>query len=317
MKRLILLAMALCFAHPAAAQERRVAVTFDDLPFQTTPEALCDPVQAMAMTDAFVGMLAPLDTHATAFVNEGKVCDELRETLLPPILTAWLDAGIGLGNHTFSHINIHRSTPEAYLADLDRGEAITRPLLEARGLDLVWFRHPYLFTGETPEKRAALDAGIAARGYRLAPVTIDNEDWRFGQAYRQAEAAGDRALMERIGEAYVAHMAAVLDAMEPYSADLADGTEPPQILLLHANSLNQTWYPAIHALYLERGYRFVTLDEAVSHPLYAHEDRWVRANGVSWLHRWAFTEGRRITPEPDTPQWVVDVAEGRPSTTAP
>lgn len=317
MKRFLILAMALSLAGPAAAQDRRVAVTFDDLPFQTTPEALCDPAQAMALTDAFVGMLAPLDTRATAFVNEGKVCNERRETLLSEILTAWLDAGIGLGNHTFSHINIHRTTPEAYLADLDRGDDITRPLLQAQGQDLVWFRHPYLWTGETPEKRAALDAGIAERGYRIAPVTIDNEDWRFGQAYRQAEAAGDTALMQRIGEAYVAHMAAVLDAMEPYSAELAGGTEPPQVLLLHANSLNQSWYPAIHALYLERGYRFVTLEEAVSHPLYAHEDRWIRANGVSWLHRWAVTEGRRITPEPDTPQWVVDVAEGRPSAATP
>lgn len=317
MKRFLILAMALSLAGPASGQDRRVAVTFDDLPFQTTPEALCDPDQAMALTQAFVGMLAPLDTQATAFVNEGKVCDEQRPTLLPEILTAWLDGGIGLGNHTFSHINIHRTTPEAYLADLDRGDDITRPLLQARGQELVWFRHPYLWTGETPEKRAALDAGIAERGYRVAPVTIDNEDWRFGQAYRQAEAAGDTALMQRIGEAYVAHMAAVLDAMEPYAAELAGGTEPPQVLLLHANSLNQTWYPAIHTLYLERGYRFVTLEEAVSHPLYAHEDDWVRANGVSWLHRWAVTAGRPITPEPDTPQWVVDVAEGRPSAATP
>lgn len=317
MKPFLILALALSLASPVAAQDRRVAVTFDDLPFQTTPEALCDPVQAMALTDAFVAMLAPLDSHATAFVNEGKVCDEQRETLLPEILTVWLDAGIGLGNHTFSHINIHRTTPEAYLADLDRGDDITRPLLEAHGQELVWFRHPFLFAGETPEKRAALDAGIAARGYRVAPVTIDNEDWRFGQAYRQAEAAGDTDLMRRIGEAYVAHMAAVLDAMEPYSAELAGGAEPPQVLLLHANSLNQAWYPAIHALYLERGYRFVTLEEAMADPIYRRPDSWVRANGVSWLHRWAVTEGRPITPEPDTPQWVVDVAEGRPSAVTP
>ena len=311
------LAAALVLGSPATAQDRRVAVTFDDLPFQAAEDALCDPATAMALTEAFVAMLAPLDTRATAFVNEGKVCDSQRDTLLPAILGVWLDAGIGLGNHTFSHINIHGATPEAYLADLDRGDDVTRPLLRARGLDLVWFRHPYLFTGETPEKRAALDAGIAARGYRVAPVTIDNEDWRFGQAYRRAEAAGDEALMQRIGEAYVAHMAAVLDAMEPYSAELAGGAEPAQVLLLHANSLNQTWYPVIHALYLERGYRFVTLEEAMADPVYQRPDAWVRANGISWLHRWAFTEGRPFTAEPDTPAWVVDVAEGRPSAPTP
>ncbi|MBN8553208.1 MAG: polysaccharide deacetylase family protein [Caulobacterales bacterium] len=313
MRNLILIvAVAGLLAAPAAARDRRVAITFDDLPFQATPEALCDPQAITTLTDRFLNMLAPLNSRATAFVNEGRMCDDIRAEALPGILNAWLDDGYELGNHTFSHINIHRATPESYLEDLDRGDDITRSVLQARGRDLVWFRHPYLFTGETPEKRAALDAGIAARGYRVAPVTIDNEDWRFGQAYRHAEADGDRPLMERIGAAYVAHMAAVLDVMEPYSADLNGGTEPAQVLLLHANSLNQDWYPAIHTLLLSRGYAFVTLAEAMKEPVYQRPDTWIRANGVSWLHRWALTDGVPFQPEPDTPQWVVDVAEGRP-----
>lgn len=290
-----------------------MAVTFDDLPFQATAEVLCDPARSEALTRNFLAMLEPLDSQATAFVNEGRMCEAIRSETLPRLLDLWLDAGIDLGNHSFSHINIHTTTPEAYLADVDQGDDVTRPLLRARGRDLVWFRHPYLFTGETPDKRIALENGLAARGYRIAPVTIDNEDWRFGQAYRQAEAAGDEALKQRIGQAYVAHMAAVLEAMEPYSAALAGGAEPPQVLLLHANSLNQDWYPQIHALYQQRGYRFVTLDEAVADPIYRHADGWVRANGVSWLHRWAVSARHRITPEPDTPQWIVDVAEGRPA----
>ncbi len=300
-------------AGPSFSQTRSVAVTFDDLPFQTTPDDLCDPANVRRLTTDFLTMLAPLDTHATAFVNEGRMCDEIREQALPGILTLWLDAGLDLGNHTFSHINIHRTTPEAYLADVDRGDDVTRPLLAAHGRDLIWFRHPFLFTGETPEKRGALEAGIAARGYRVAPVTIDNEDWRFGQAYRRAEAEGDTAMQQRLGQAYVDHMAAVLDVVEPYSALLAGGDEPPQVLLLHANSLNQAWYPAIHALFLARGYRFVALEQAVSHPVYGHADGWTRANGVSWLHRWALADGVPFQPEPDAPQWVVDYAENRPT----
>ena len=309
----LIAAAAAMLAGPALSQTRSVAVTFDDLPFQTTPEGLCDADNVRRLTTHFLAMLAPLDTHATAFVNEGRVCDEIREQALRGILTLWLEAGLDLGNHTFSHINIHRSTPEAYLADVDRGDDVTRPLLAAHGRDLIWFRHPFLFTGETPEKRAALEAGIAARGYRVAPVTIDNEDWRFGQAYRRAEAEGHTAMQQRLGRAYIDHMAAVLDIVEPYSALLAGGAEPPQVLLLHANSLNQAWYPAIHALFMARGYRFVPLEEAVSHSVYSHADGWTRANGVSWLHRWALAEGVPFQPEPDAPQWVVDYAENRPT----
>lgn len=302
-------------AAPALAQTpaptRAVAVTFDDLPYQAPGATLCDPEQAMALTREFVAMLAPLDTRATAFVNEGKVCEAERATLLPALLEVWLDAGIELGNHTFSHINIHRSSVEAYLADVDRGAAATRAALAARGRPLRYFRHPYLFAGETPEKKAAVATGLAERGYVVAPVTIDNNDWMFAALYRDAEAAGDPGLMTRIGEAYVAHMAVVLDHWEPYGAELTGGREPAQVLLLHASSLNRDWYPRIHALYLARGYRFVTLDEALADPVYALPDDYVRANGVSWLHRWTFSAGRPIRREPEPPAWIVESWEAR------
>lgn len=309
MKRAWAAAAAIWLAATAAwaqSPDRKVAVTFDDLPYQGAPAALCDLDAAMALTTGFVDMLRPLATRATAFVNEGRVCEAVRAELIPRVLAVWSDAGMELGNHTFSHIDIRRTTAEAWLADVDRGAELTRPFLEARGRRLHWFRHPYLFTGETAEKKAAMAEGLAARGYTTAPVTIDNNDWMFGAVYRQAEAAGDQALKTRVGEAYVAHMAAVLDHVEPYSAELTGGREPAQILLLHANSLNRDWYPQIHALYLARGYGFVRLDEALADPIYARPDAYVRPAGVSWLHRWTLTEGRPIRAEPQPPQWIRD-----------
>lgn len=308
---LLVAAVLLCLAGPAAAQRRAVAVTFDDLPYQAADAVLCDPAQAMALTEDFVAMLRPLDTRAAVFVNEGKVCEARRADLLPALLNVWLDAGLDMGNHTFSHINIHRNTVEAYLADVDQGAPATRAVLEARGRSLVFYRHPYLFTGETAGKKAAIATGLAERGYTVAPVTIDNNDWMFAALYRDAEAAGDEALQTRIGESYVAHMAAVLDHWEPYSAELTGGREPAQVLLLHAHTLNRDWYPRIHALYQARGYRFVTLEEALTDPIYSHADDYVRANGVSWLHRWTFTEGRPIRWEPDPPPWIVEAYEAR------
>lgn len=304
------LAAAVLLVCPVAAQDRAVAVTFDDLPYQAPEAQLCDPETAKALTRSLIEVLEPLDTRAAVFFNEGKVCDDRRAGLLPELLNLWLDAGFEIGNHTFSHINIHRNTVEAYLADVDRGAEITRPVLEARGQRLHWFRHPYLFTGETPEKHDSIVEGLARRGYDVAPVTIDNVDWMFADVYRKAEQLGDPALKARIGDAYVAHMTTVLDFFEPYSAETAGGPEPAQVLLLHANTLNRDYYPRIHALYLARGYRFVSLGEALTDPVYAHADTWVRANGVSWLHRWTWSDGRPVRWEPEPPEWIVAANRG-------
>lgn len=87
------LAAAVLLVQPAMAQARRVAVTFDDLPFQTTDEVLCDPARLMKMTEDFVAMLKPLETRGAAFVNEGKVCEAQRSRLLPEVLNGRLCPG--------------------------------------------------------------------------------------------------------------------------------------------------------------------------------------------------------------------------------
>jgi len=298
------LATALLLAGQAAAQPRTVAVTFDDLPYQASAAELCDADTLAALTDGFIAMLKPLDARATLFINRSKVCAAQADRMRG-LLTGWLAGGFVLGNHTANHPNIHRMTVEAWLADVEAGD-IGGPTSAPK-----YFRHPYLFTGETPEKKAAMAAGLAERGYTVAPVTIDNNDWMFAAVYRTADLAGDEALKRRIGEAYVKHMADVLDHYEPYGAELTGGREPAQVLLLHANHLNRDWYPQIHALYLKRGYRFVSLDEALKDPVYALPETYVKANGVSWLHRWTVSAGRPIRWEPDPPDWIVKAYEAK------
>lgn len=295
---------ALLLAAPAAAQTKTVALTFDDLPYQGTQ--FCDAGTALTRTRDFLAMLKPLNVKVTAFVNEGKICDEHRAAQLPQILDAWLDAGADLGNHGFGHLNIQQVTAEAYLADVDLGATYTRQALAKHGRQLRYFRHPFLFTGATPEKKAALATGLAERGYTIAPVTIDNTEWIYSALYQAAEKAGDKKRMAELGESYVAHMTAVIIHYEPYAAELAGGRDPAQVLLLHANSLNRDYYPRVHAMLLARGYRFVSLDQALADPIYALPENWMKANGVSWLHRWRQAAGLPIRWEPDPPQDILD-----------
>jgi catechol 2,3-dioxygenase-like lactoylglutathione lyase family enzyme len=109
--------------------------------------------------------------------------------------------------------------------------------LAARGRRVRYFRHTQLRTGPTAEYKAALDALLTERGYRVAPVTIDNNDFIVADVYARARASGDRATMERVAQTYVPYMEGVTAHFENLSRQFF-GYEVEQILLLHANELN-------------------------------------------------------------------------------
>ena len=99
-------------------------------------------------------------------------------------------------------------------------------------------------------------------------------------------------------------MESVFSAMEAVSRDLL-GREIAQVLLLHANVLNADYFPRLAAMMKGRGYRFVTLEDALRDPAYARPDTYVGEKGFSWLHHWEITEGRQRSPSPDPPDWVM------------
>ena len=56
-----------------------------------------------------------------------------------------------------------------------------------------------------------------------------------------------------------------------------------------------------------RGYRFVRLEEALQDEAYRSPDSYAGTGGITWLHRWALTQGKRgsfFAGEPEVPDWV-------------
>jgi peptidoglycan/xylan/chitin deacetylase (PgdA/CDA1 family) len=307
------LAWLLPLAH-AAEPDRRIAVTIDDLPWQrmarTAPEALAERHAAL------MAQLREGGVPVVGFVNEDKL--EVDGTVRPErvaMLRDWLDGGHELGNHTWGHVDLHEVGIPAYRDAILKGERVLRPLLAERGRVPRWFRHPYLRAGRTPEDKAAVRDFLAEHGYRIAPVTVDNGEWVWAFAYARVLdgeiAADDRdAMLERLRLGYVPYMLNKLDYYERQSQALL-GYALPQILLLHANELNAASYAELIAGVRRRGYRFVTLDDAMRDPAYAREDGYRGRYGPSWLHRWAMAEQRPKTfyaGEPVVPKWVLDLA---------
>lgn len=288
----------------AQTPPREIAVTFDDLPLNG-PDVPLPALQAM--TEKLLAGLVREGLPAVAFVNESKLYRTGEVDARIALLRSWRDAGVELGNHTFSHPSLQTTPLPAFEEDVVRGETVTRMLLKERGGTLRWFRHPFLQTGPTAEARKAFEEFLVARGYRVAPVTVDTNDWMYNAVYADALARGDAAAAARVREAYLASYARILDFFEDLT--LRVFARPIRhVLLVHANVLNADTLADWAAVLRARGYVFVTLERALADPAYASPDTYVSPNGISWLHRWLFakTGATRLKEEPDPPPAVMD-----------
>jgi peptidoglycan/xylan/chitin deacetylase (PgdA/CDA1 family) len=300
----------------AAAQDRTVAITIDDLPFAagTPPGTLAEVGDA---TRALQAALARHKVQADLFVTGSLVEVEGEAPARRALLKSWADAGYRLHNHGYTHSHFSEMAVADYIADVRRGQAVVAGLraaagVQAQGAYTGFFRAPFNDLGQSADARKALLGALAADGVRLAPFTVEHEDWLFDQAYRRARERQDDALAKRVAAAYLAQLDAALAFAETLSMEtFRRGI--PQVLLIHANRLNADQLDIMLAWLQARGYRFVTLREAVSDPAYASADGYAGKWGISWLHRWRQALGQqdRRRDEPEAPDWVGALAEGR------
>jgi peptidoglycan/xylan/chitin deacetylase (PgdA/CDA1 family) len=290
------------------AVQRRIALTFDDLPAVST---LRDLETWKEITEGLLRSLGRNEIQAIGFVNESKLyVDGEVDSARVWLLRAWLLAGHELGNHSHSHRSLYRTPLAEFEQDVLRGEELTRPLSEQYGSELRYFRHPMLNTGPDLETKEAFEDFLERHGYRVAPVSMDNQEWIFARAYDNALDASDDAAAGRVVQAYLPYMDSIFGYYEQQSTALL-GYELPQVLLLHANRLNAHTLDELVGLLRSRSYEFTTLEDALEDPAYSRSDGYAGTAGITWLHRWALTEGKRgdfFAGEPDVPEFVTDLS---------
>ena len=297
------------FANPNPAQaqqklpDRQVAFTIDDL-----PAGSANSMNAATITEMTTKLLATLrekNVPAVGFVNEGKLykLGEVDERI--KALRMWVDNGFELGNHTFSHMSLNQAGLKAWEDDVVRGESVTNMLLAEHKMKLRYFRHPFLDTGRDLATRREAEAFLVSRGYRIAPITLDAWDWMYAGVYEDARKRGDTALQQQLTQSYLEYS----DTMFAYTEQLAQqiiGYEPKQILLLHGNQLEADHIGDLIDLMRKRGYRFITLEDALSDEAYSLPDTYVGEGGTGWVDHWAITQGKPPQGSPVFPQWVID-----------
>jgi len=243
---------------------KKVAVTIDDGPASGTGRDF-DAFHAITtqLNETFVQEKVP----AIMFINERQLHVRGQRDARTELVRQWLESGLELGNHTYSHKRLSKVSDVEFKDDVIHGEVISRDLLAEQGETLKWFRYPYL-SSERGERAERIEAFLKAREYRIAPVTVDYKDYTYASTYSRRKRAGDSAGINEIRDAVVKHCRDAFKRAEATSEQLL-GRQLPQVLLVHCNELNADHLKESLAAMRDAGYQFVSLDEAMKDPAYS------------------------------------------------
>lgn len=242
-----------------ACAAQKAAITFDDLPLN--------------------GSLPPGVTRAETTKN---VLAILKKRHVPPVygfinakklegnadsaeaLKLWA-AAEPVGNHTYAHMDLEQNTAEAFEREIEEDEPALE-LLAKKG-DWRWLRYPYLHEGDTVEKRRVVRAYLKTRGYRIAQVTLDWEDYLWNTAYARCAAKNDTKSIAWLRSSYLSTASEFVDLGRD-QARLIFGHEINYVLLLHLGAFSSTILPEVLVMLKRKGFKLVTLEEAQRDPAY-------------------------------------------------
>lgn len=290
-----------CFVS-VAGQTKSIVLTIDDLPLNGAPIEI---KRLERMTEKILSVVKKDRLPMVGFVNEGLLYPPGETDARIAVLKMWSDAGVELGNHTFSHLGFKDAALAAFEDDFVRGEAVTNLLVKPK--KARYFRHPFLQMGATRELEDAFEKFIGERGYKAVPVTIDPMDWMFLAAYARALNEKDKAQQKRVSEDFLKFAALRIDAAER-SANGLFGRQIPQILLIHANELTADNFAALIKIFRDKGYRFGTVEDALKDPAYRFPDKYLPTS--DWLTHWAFSEGKKLE-SPSPPEYIQRAFDGK------
>lgn len=268
----------------------KLAITFDDLPAHGPLPPGRTRIEVASKIIA--ALRAANSPPSYGFVNGLRVDEQPGDA---EVLRTWRAAGNLLANHAWSHMNLNQHSAEEFEKDVIRNE----PLLvrEMGQDDWHWLRYPYLATGDTVEKRAAVREFLSAHGYRIAAVTMTFADYLWNEPYARCSAAGNSEAISAMRAAFLAAADENINWYRSLSHQLY-GRDIPYVLLMHIGAFDAEMLPDLLRLYQSRGFEFVTLPEAEADKFYV-ADETPRVDGPDGLEA-AMNEHHLTLPERPT-----------------
>jgi peptidoglycan/xylan/chitin deacetylase (PgdA/CDA1 family) len=212
-------------------------------------------------------------------------------------LRTWVDAGMNIGNHTWSHVSLAENTVVAYENEIARGEPALAQYAGAR--DWHYFRYPYLAEGETLAKRHAIRTYLHEHGYRVAQVTLNFEDYAWNDVYARCAAKPDEAAIAWLKQSYLENAAEYIRLGREQSR-IAFGREIPNVMLLHATAFTTLMLPDLLDLLHKQGFRFAALPKVEQDPAYTQDPDTAFQDGSTLLDQ--FMDARHLPYPPFKPE---------------
>ncbi|WP_051531679.1 polysaccharide deacetylase family protein [Sphingomonas sp. URHD0057] len=255
--RWLIAALLLLLAAPATA-EKRIALTFDDVPrdrgaFFTPDERTIRLIAGLH--EAGVRQAAFYIVPGQIGHDDGAGGEER--------IKAYVAAGHVIADHSFTHPHLSGMTAADYLADVDKAEA----WLKGREGRRPWFRYPFLDEGqEDKAKRDAVRAGLQARGLHNGYATVDGSDWNIESLTADAVKAGKKVDMAGLRDLYVSTMVGAADFADQLSRKTW-GRQPAQVIVLHETDIAALFIVDLVRAFRADGWAIITADEAYADPI--------------------------------------------------
>jgi peptidoglycan/xylan/chitin deacetylase (PgdA/CDA1 family) len=245
----------------AATPPAAVALTFDDLPSHgPLPRGVSRVDVAKSIIDSLRRHKAPA---AYGFINAKAVTDRAEDV---EVLKEWRAAGLPLGNHAYSHMDLHANDSAAFEQDVLGNESTLQSLMG--GDDWHWFRYPFLHEGDTADKHRAVLAFLTERHYKVAQVTLSFDDYAYNEPYARCLAKNDTASIDWLKHSFLSRADDSLTRGRDTARQLF-GRDIKHVMVLHIGGFQTVMLSPLLDLLAQRGFTLTTLEDAQADAAYA------------------------------------------------
>jgi len=269
----------LLFALAANSADKQIAITFNELPAAPSFEN----AQPDAINYLILDALKRHNVKAAGFVVGNNIEGNL------DLLGQWLDAGHTLGSMTYDNQDINEVKADQFKAEVVKGTNEIEGLLSGFGQKKRYFRFPFHKYGSSPAVKHDARDFIEAHDVIVCPATVIPEDFVYNATLAKYGKMPDSSRLIPLRDEYLNHIFDIIEKEEVLAEKLA-ARPVKQILLLQANRLNAIFMDDILGALKDHGYKFITLDSALTDDIYHKSESYTGLRGVGWLEMVASRE---------------------------